>query len=314
MILILLKNLVSIIASPSRMAGRSWLTELCMRAAQDVFLKGQKQSILEFRSSLDKSAGYHPALAKTARQQQSLGGIPCTMVIPNSGVSSDTVVVYFHGGGYVVGSAKSHKTLLAQLALDTHSLVICPDYRLAPEHRFPAPQEDCLAIASLVLKTYSDKKIVLAGDSAGGALAIFTALELAKTKAKQLDKLVLLSPWVDPLADSSSMITNDKNDFLSHEFLESSFKVLMQGQSPHNAQVNFSNVELNALPKTLVQCGKGEVFYDQIKEFCERAEQQDVELEFDAYRAQFHVFQLFSAIIKDAEDALVKVAEFINRA
>ena len=264
------------------------------------------------RAMADKGAGYHPALSKVSSNNRKIAGVPCMLVSPKSGASSDKVIVYFHGGGYVAGSPQGHKTILAQLALDTKGLVVAVDYRLAPEHPFPAPQDDCLAVALLVLKTYDDKKVTLAGDSAGGALAITTALELSKIEVVQPEKLVLISPWVDPTASTGTIITNEKNDFLVSEFLNPSFEHLMQGQDPHNERVTFLNTSLNALPKTLVQCGKGEMFYDQIVDFCDRAKAQGVDLELQAYRSQFHVFQLFSAILKDAEDALASISKFVN--
>jgi len=301
------------LGSSARMSGRSWLAELVVRATRDVIGKGQKLGLPWLRTTMDKSAGYHPALAKVSMHRRTLASVPCTMVSSKQGASSDKVVVYFHGGGYIAGSPKSHKTILAQLAIDTQGLVVAVDYRLAPEHPFPAAQDDCLAVASLVLKTYDDKQVTLVGDSAGGALAIATALRLSKEAGREADKLVLLSPWVDPTASSGSIITNEKNDFLVGNFLIFSFESFMQDQDHNNDQVVFLNTPLASLPKTLVQCGKGEMFYDQIIEFCDRAKEQGVDLELQSYRAQFHVFQLFSAILKDAEVALAKIAVFINR-
>lgn len=314
MIISLLKNTMTMIGSSTRMSGRSWLTELVVRTARSLFTKGQQKGLPWLRQAIDKSAGYHPALAKVSSNSRDIAGVPCMLVSPKEGATSDTVIVYFHGGGYVAGSPRGHKTILAQLALNTKGLIVAPGYRLAPEHRFPAPQDDCLAVASLVLKTYDQKKVTLAGDSAGGALAIATALKLAKGEARQADNLVLISPWVDPTATDGSIITNEKNDFLSAEFLQVSLEHLMQGQDLDNDQINFLNTPLASLPKTLVQCGKGEMFYDQIVEFCERAKVQGVDLEFQPYRAQFHVFHVFSALLKDAEDALSKIAMFVNQA
>jgi len=313
MILSLFKYFISMIGSSARMPGRSWLTELVARAVRDLFHKAHNRGVPWLRKTIDKSAGYHPAVAKVSMHSREIAGVPCTMVSPKSGASSENVIVYFHGGGYVAGSPKGHKTILAQIALDTKGLVVAADYRLAPEHPFPAPQDDCLAVASLVLNTYDNKKVTLAGDSAGGALAITTALQLAKSDTKQPDNLVLLSPWVDPTAENGSIITNERNDFLISEFLKPSFEALMQGQDKFDPHVNFLSTPLAALPKTLVQCGTGEIFYDQIVEFCDRAKAEGVDLELQSYRAQFHVFQLFSAILKDAEDALTKISEFIVR-
>jgi len=281
----------------------------------DIFNKGQERGLPWLRAALNKSGGYHPALSKVAFHQRDIAGVPCSMVSPKAGASSDKVIVYFHGGGYVAGSPQSHKTILAQLALDTQGLVLAPDYRLAPENPFPAPQEDCLAVATLALKTYDDKRVTLAGDSAGGALAIDAALQLAQSDnmENQVDGLVLISPWVDPTTSEGSIRSNDQNDFLSAEFLEPSFEHLMQGGNSLDSRVNFLTASLSKLPRTLVQYGAGEIFADQIKEFCQRAEAEDVNIEVQSYRAQFHVFQLFSAIIKDAEDALAGISEFIKR-
>ncbi len=315
MITLLLKNVVSMIGSSARMPGRTWLTELCARAAREIFEKGQERGLPWMRPALNKSGGYHPVLSKVSFHQRDIAGVSCTMISPKAGATSDKVVVYFHGGGYVVGSPTSHKTILAQLAFDTQGLVLAPDYRLAPEHPFPAPQEDCLAVATLAMKTYVDKKVTLAGDSAGGALAIATALELAKNSdfQNQPDGLVLISPWVDPSAEGGSIVSNDHNDFLSGEFLQPSFEQLMQGADELDPRVNFLNTPLASLPSTLVQYGTGEIFADQITEFCQRAESEGVEIEVQSFRAQFHVFQLFSAIIKDAEQALANISAFIKR-
>jgi acetyl esterase/lipase len=312
MITSLLKNTVSMIGSSSRMAGRSWLAELVVRTTRDLFAKGQVKGLPWLRSAIDKSAGYHPTLGKVSSHTRDIAGVPCMLVSPKAGATSDKVIVYFHGGGYVAGSPRGHKTILAQLALDTKGLIVAPDYRLVPENPFPAPQDDCLAVAALVLKTYDEKKVTLAGDSAGGALAITTALKLAQLGAKQPDNLVLISPWVDPNATEGSIISNQSNDFLDTDFLTLGFDSLMQGQDKQDDRVNFVNTPLADLPKTLVQCGKGEIFYDQIVEFCERAKAQGVDLELQSYRAQFHVFQVFSALLKDAEEALSKISKFVN--
>jgi acetyl esterase/lipase len=236
------------------------------------------------------------------------------MMLSSKGVDDCSVVtLYFHGGGYVLGSPAGYKSILAPLALETSGLVIAPDYRLAPENTFPAPQDDCLTLAKAVIKTYPDKKIVIAGDSAGGALAIATMLELAaQGHCDAVDKLVLLSPWVDPEASGGSIISNEENDFLVPAFLGESIGALMQGQDVSNEKVNFTQVDLSALPETLVQYGGGEIFLDQIVEFNQRAIEQGVALTEKCYSTQFHVFQLFSATLKDAKQAMAEIGQFVK--
>jgi acetyl esterase/lipase len=235
------------------------------------------------------------------------------MLSPKEWDDASVVTLYLHGGAYVVGSPEGHKTILAPLAVETQGLVIAPDYRLAPENPFPAPQDDCLKVAEAIIKTYPDKKIVIAGDSAGGALALATILQIiAKGHNDSIDKLVLISPWVDPKACTGSVISNEGNDFLAPAFLGKSIGDLMQDGDLDNPNVNFTKVDLSGLPKTLVQYGGGEIFKDQIVEFNQRALQQGVDLTEKCYATQFHVFHLFSATLKDAKQAMTEIGEFVK--
>lgn len=309
----LFNQFFSMIKSPKRMAGRSWGTEFLVRSTRDLFLAGNAKGSVWFRKQIDKGIGPHPAFPKVSMSTRNIAGVSCMMLSAKESNDTDVVTLYLHGGGYVVGSPDGHKTILAPLALETQGLVIAPDYRLAPENPFPAPQDDCLKVAEAIIKTYPDKKIVIAGDSAGGALALATALELiAQGHTNAIDKLVLISPWVDPKASSGSIVSNEKNDFLVPAFLGESIGALMQDGDLDNQKVNFTKVDLSGLPKTLVQYGGGEIFLDQIVEFNQRALLQGVELTEKCYATQFHVFHLFSATLKDAKLAMAEIGDFVK--
>jgi acetyl esterase/lipase len=276
-------------------------------------MAGNKRGNEWFRTQIDKGIGPHPAFAKVSANTRDIAGISCMMLSPNEETNSEFVCIYLHGGGYVLGSPEGHKNILASLALETGGLVIAPDYRLAPENPFPAPQDDCLTIAKAVIKAYPDKKIVIAGDSAGGALAITTVLSLASLgSAESVSSLVLLSPWVDPSANTGSMITNERNDFLVPAFIRESILALMQDGDITNPAVDFTSVDLSSLPRTLVQYGGGEIFHDQIVSFNDRLKSQGVDLSEKCYPTQFHVFQLFSATLKDAKKAMAEIGEFVK--
>lgn len=313
MLLRLLKAIPSMFVSAHRPAGRSWFYELLVRSARSLLDNADVNDLFRLRKNVD-NAPYHPANSKVSISMRELAGVPCMLLSPKTGASSEHVIVYFHGGGYIVGSPTSHKSILAQLALSTNGLVIAPDYRLAPEHPFPAPQDDCLTVANLVLKTYQDKKITLAGDSAGGALAIATVRSLASDESvtKQIDKMVLLSPWVEPTAVGGSIKSNEKYDYLVGSFLSESFSALVSEEDYFDDQVNFANADLSELPKTLVHSGGSEMFVDQISSFCERAKQAGSDLQLKEYPGQCHVFQLFSAISKDGKEAMADIASFIQ--
>jgi len=299
------------LASPLRPQGRSWMSELVVRSTRNLFEEGSQHNISWLRKQVNK-VPYNPIFSKVSISTREIAGVPCMLLSPKEGASSEHVVVYLHGGGYIAGSPLSHKSILAELAMHTKGLVIAPDYRLSPEHRFPVPQEDCLKVAKLALKTYEDKTITLAGDSAGGALAIATARALSNEPSKQVDKLVLLSPWVEPTAQGGSFKTNAKQDYLIGHFLVESFSALVDEKDFYDESVNFVNADLSNLPSTLIQFGGSELFVDQIANFATRAGEAGIDLTVKEYPAQCHVFQLFSAISKDAKDAMAEIGDFIK--
>ena len=307
----LLRSFISMLRSSKRMPGRSWGSEMLFRTLRNLFLAGQSRGLVWFRQQTAKPIS-HPAISKVVRVKQSVAGVPCTLVRPNKGGDAKVVIVYLHGGGYVVGSPSGHLSLIAPLALETDCLVIAPDYRLAPEHPFPAPQDDCLAVARAARKTYPTHKLVIAGDSAGAALAIATQLSMHQAGEPAADGLILISPWVDPLADSGTIHSNAENDYLAKQFLDDSMQALMGDQAWNEPRINFTQVDLSGLPSTLVQYGSGEIFADQISQFCERANAQGVVLEVQKVTAQFHVFQLFSGLLKDAKAAIRSMGSFIR--
>lgn len=307
----ILKASASMLASSKRMPGRSWKTEMFCRVLKDLFVTGNNLDVATFRAMVAKPIA-HPSLKKVSRVKQSVGSVPCTMVRPNKGGDAKRVIVYLHGGGYVVGAPSGHFSVICELAVGSDCLVVAPDYRLAPEHPFPAPQDDCLAVVRAVIKAYEDCQIIIAGDSAGGGLTLATELSLQNEGGRSADGLILISPWVDPQAADGTIISNADNDFLAKEFLDKSMSALMQGHSLEDPKVNFTQVDLSNLPPTLVQYGSGEVFADQIRHFCARAKAEGVALTEQSYRAQFHVFQILSGVLKDGKIAMQAMHQFVT--
>jgi len=310
----------SMLRSSNRLSERSWLGELCVRLARSLLVEAEKHPLDWLRGQLDNLNVFHPAMSKLVLEVRNVSGVACVFASPK-GADSKTIVVYLHGGAYICGSVTNYRAMITKLAVDTGCLVVAPDYRLAPEYRFPAPQDDCLDVSKAIIEDYPDHKIVLIGDSAGGALAINTALELASEvsfekhefcRVKPVDALVLLSPWVEPTAVGGSMDDNEGNDFLTPSFIAQGYTALMQGEDAFNSRVNFVDVDLSALPKTLVQAGEGEMFVSQIQDFCQRATTAGADLTLQNYPGQFHVFQLFSVLLSDAKHAMQEIADFVK--
>jgi len=276
-------------------------------------LANDGQSIQAARRQLERNPISHPAMNKVESRQQQIKDIPCTLVSPKSGGDKPVVLVYFHGGGYAVGSTKVYAGLLAQLAVNSDCLVIAPDYALAPEHPFPKPQHDCLEVAKAVINGYPDHRIVLAGDSAGGGLVLNAALGLRGLDLlDQVDALVLLSPWIDPSAEGGSMQSNLATDTLNIDFLNKCVESLMQGGAADDAGICFKDADLHALPRTLIQYGGSEIFADQIAQFSQHAEQSSIDLKTECYQSQFHVFHVGSLLVKDAKQAMQSIASFVG--
>jgi acetyl esterase/lipase len=270
--------------------------------------------IQEFRKIVDSAGLPHPALRKVTIEDRKIANVDCMIVEPVSSSDIKRVLVYFHGGGYVLGSPNGYKSFLAQLALNSNCRVIAPDYRLAPEHPFPAPQDDCLAVARNIFSNHSKHTKILAGDSAGGALALMAALELNQHSNNPIpDACLLISPWVDPRASTGTMLDNQLNDFLTQNFLQKSLTALIDDQTLSDPRLNFTEVDLSALPRTLLQCGTGELFYDQDQAFAQRASAAGVDLTLECFSGQFHVFQVVAPMFKDAKNAMTSIQDFIDR-
>jgi len=155
-----------------------------------------------------------------------------------------------------------------------------------------------LAAVKAIIERYNTSTIILSGDSAGGALTIDVVRQLCiqKREYKKIRGLILLSPWVDPLTKLGSMVTNQANDYLSSHFVNRSLDAVLNGQSAESERINFTQMDLSMLPRTLIQCGSGEVFFDQIQTFSERLKQQGVNCTLQNFVVQCHVFQVLLAI------------------
>ncbi len=222
------------------------------------------------------------------------------------------VILYFHGGAYVVGSAWSYREISARLALDCAARVVTPDYRLGPEHPFPAAHDDCLAVYRALLEQGVDpQRMALAGDSAGGALALAT-LVTARDEGLELPAAaVLFSPWADPSASEGSMRTNLEDDVLDGEFLELGIDGYLQPRWLDDPRVRLTGADLSGLPPLLLQVGDAEIFLDQVRELAERASSAGTEVTLKVYEDLFHTFQSFTTVLPRAEAAVGDSTAFL---
>jgi len=309
------KAFFSTLTGAKRLPERSFMEEVMCNTLRGLIASGQGKGIDHMREQMEGLSAYSPGLKQVVSSNVEMAGVNCLLVQPKGDHDDSRVILYLHGGGYISGTPQSYKALIADIAVSANCMVIAPDYGLAPEAAFPQPQDDCLAVARACIAEHSGKRLIIAGDSAGGALAIATTLSIlegAAANTEPVQSLVLISPWVDPLAEGGSIDRNADHDFLLGPFLEKSFQALMQGQSSADPRVNFTKADLTKLPRTLVQFGTGELFHDQIHQFNQRAIRQGVDLEAQAYADQCHDFQFFTAVSATARLAVSRIGEFVR--
>lgn len=310
MLKIAFKVLWSMLINRQRMPGRTWGTEFCCRVGRVLFRIGADLPVASFRKMMGKVQLQDPITKQVEMHWSEISGTNCLHLRPakkGEPEQPEHVLVYLHGGGYVVGHPDAYQGLMAHIAVAKNALAIAPDYRLSPENPFPAGQDDCLAVVKSVRATYPAARLTVIGDSAGGGLSIATALSYS-----DIDNLVLLSPWVEPTATTGSIVSNVPNDIFIPEFLTDSYAEHIQQGDPFDARVNFKNTGLSKLPRTLLQVAGGELFYDQGVEFAERAKREGVDMTLDVYPTQFHVFQVLGPKLKDTKLAIQSIVEFIR--
>lgn len=190
----------------------------------------------EDRASYENMLASMPMADDIETERVGAGGVPAEW-IRAPGARADRVMLYFHGGGYVVGSMRTHRTMLSHISRASGFSVLGLDYRLAPENPFPAPVEDALAAYRWLLDQGTESgNIVLGGDSAGGGLVVSTLVAIRYAGEPMPAAGVCISPWVDMEGTGESFTTNaDVDPSVSKERIVNIAKVYLGGKNPHSA-------------------------------------------------------------------------------
>ena len=223
-------------------------------------------------------------------------------------------LLYLHGGAYVSGAARTHRALTTQLAVRCGAQVLAPDYRLAPEHPFPAALEDAVAAWRALRAEAPGRPLVLAGDSAGGGLALATALRLRELGEPLPLCLVLFSPWVDLGLAGLPEAAPPGEALLSRAWLRASAAAYLAGQSPQQPLASPVLADLRGLPPLLVQVGSDELLLADAQRLAARAEAAGVRVRLEVYPGLWHVFQLHAGLLRASEAALQAAADFVRTA
>jgi acetyl esterase/lipase len=253
------------------------------------------------------------AVALRARRESAVGhGVPGEWFTPPT-LSHDAVLYYLHGGGYVIGSANTHQNLIAQLCEDSGCRAFAINYRLAPEHPFPAAIEDAVAGYRYLLERGTDPaRIVVAGDSAGGGLMFGLLQQIRDLRLPRPAAGVGLSPWCDVNAEGATIALHAPFDYIIEPHLALSRRWLMAGQDARHPLVSAVHADLTGLPPLLIQAGGAEALLDDAVRVTARAREAGVSVQLDVHSDMPHVFQLFTSVTPIARRALADAAAFLR--
>ncbi len=257
------------------------------------------------------------ALARVSRvpggvsvARQARGGVAGDLV-SRVGSAGPARVLYLHGGAYEWGSPRTHRNVIATIALRSGQTVFAADYRLAPQHPAPAALDDALAAYEAMVADAADG-VALAGDSAGGGLALALAVAARDRGLPKPACLALISPWVDLTMSGETVRTNQNSDaLLSPDAVKRSAAGYVAGLGAEHPVCSPIRADLSELPPMLIHLGSRELFVSEDRELARRAEQASVDVELRVFDGLWHAFHVHAGMLREADEALDELSGFI---
>lgn len=241
-----------------------------------------------------------------------LQGVPALRYGTAANAKSEKAVLYLHGGAYTAGSPKTHAALTSHLAKSSTATVYVPDYRLAPEHPYPAALEDaCFCYQALLEKGYTADNITVAGDSAGGGLTLSLMLHLKEEQLPLPQGMILISPWADLTHPEANSATQPNDAMLSWDGLtQAALHYAAEHQRSHTG-ISSALGDLSGLPAALLIVGTEEILLADVKRLAETLKTHKVPTDLWVYEKMWHVFPLHARLLNEADHAIHTMASFI---
>jgi acetyl esterase/lipase len=262
----------------------------------------------------DWDAAFGDCTAPVSCERISAGGVDGEWISPAL-APVHKAILYFHGGGFRIGSVTSHRDLIAQVALASGCSVLAINYRLAPEHRFPAALDDALAAYDWMIgRGLEPANIAFAGDSAGGNLVLAAMLALRERALPLPAVAVLMSPWTDLAATGASYVGRAEADPIHQRpMILALAKDYLGDHDPGDPLASPLHADLEGLPPLLIQVGDRETVLDDSILLADKARAAGVDVELQVWDGMIHVFQMFGAELSEAHQAIASIAGFLNR-
>ncbi len=289
---------------------RNWLIKFFFKATKKVIYR-HDYTPDKYRKGMDFFTSFLRKPKKVKYETEMVEHLDALWIRPDN-IDNDSVILYLHGGGYGMGSIKSHKKLAARIARSAHTQCLIIEYRLAPEHPFPAALEDSIiAYKWLLNRGFKPEKIAIGGDSAGGGLTIATLVKAQMDGLPQPLAGFCMSPWVDLEASCDEI-----GDYQIYDpFIDAeSIKVWGRryaGDDVKNPLASPIYADLKGIAPLLVQIGTAEILLFENRNFYQKALKSGVDIKFEEYKDMVHVFQTFGGFLPQADKAIESIGRFI---
>jgi monoterpene epsilon-lactone hydrolase len=271
-------------------------------------------SIAEQRAMYDRAERVFTLPPGAIVEPVTAGGRPAEWIRP-AGAREDTALLYLHGGGYVIGSPRSHRHLAEAIARSAGIACLLPDYRLAPEHPFPAAVDDALAAYRSLVdeRKIAPGRITVAGDSAGGGLTVATLVGIREAGLPLAGAAVCISPWTDLTCSAPSYETKAATDpMVARPEITTMAQHYLGATDPRTPLASPLFADLRGLPPILIHVGSEEVLLDDAARLADRARAAGVDATIEVWEPMIHVWHWFLPWLDEAQAAVEKIGAFLR--
>jgi acetyl esterase/lipase len=293
----------------------SWNAELLRFALRLVNRKSGRplQPAAKVRKRLRRIEPFVPGPPKgTKTSALQANGIPAVRIdVPQA--RRDRCILFFHGGGYAFGSAPLYRDFMWRVGIAARASVLYFDYRLAPEHPFPAALDDAVHVCRWVTTQFEPQRTAFVGDSAGGGLVLATMKKLRDQKGTLPRAAVAISPWTDLAMTGQSLRTNYKADpMLDAAQFPMIAKRYLGNADPRNPYISPVYGDTAGLPPTLIQAGSDEVLLDDAVRMADAMRAAGCEIELEVWPRMPHVWHLYARILPEGRQAIERIGRFLD--
>lgn len=265
------------------------------------------------RASWEELAARSRLAANTRVRHATIAGIECDWLIPPD-CDDAPVLYYLHGGAYVTGSSKTHRAMVSHIARRSGMRALLPNYRLAPENRFPAGLNDCVAVYRALLESGVDaSRIAIAGDSAGGGMTMATLITLRDAGDPLPGAAVLLSPWLDLTASGDSHSSrNDDDPWFNAEDMPESVALYCDAEQVSDPLVSPLFADVAGLPPVMIQVGDHEILLSDATRMADRLSAVGGDVTLEVWPGMWHVFQYFIGKMPESKRAIRRIGRYLR--